>query len=224
MKIRRYPAPLFSLFSGLILVALLELSAFAAQSRKAGDDAPVLMSKGDRVPWSNLKELESYAAKGDIKACAQLGEQLLRGEGIKQDVPRALDLLEKAARGGEGSAAFRLGMVFDDGIGVAQDRGRALNYFRAGAAGGVAEAFFNVGAAYIGAHGVKRDYAEGLAWLMLAARRGAGVETEHAVRERIQKMRRPEWITAAEKRAPLIEAELKAKKMMEFLPPPRPLR
>lgn len=196
---------------------------FAAQPRAANDgNAPVLMSKGDRVPWSNLAELQSFAAKGDIKACAQLGEQLLRGEGIAQDVPRALDLLEKAARGGEGTAAFRLGMVFDDGLGVAQDRVRALDYFRAAAAGGVAEAFFNVGAAYVGAHGVKRDYTEGLAWLILASQHGAGKDTEASVRDRIQKLRRPEWIVAAEKRAPLIEAELKTKKPADFLPAPAP--
>ena len=220
MKIRAFAfvGPLF--FAGIYLLAPSAGVAAAARPPATGNDAPVLMSKGDRVPWSNLAELESFAAQDNFQACAQLGQQLLRGEGIVQNVPRALDLLEIAARGGVGSAAFRLGMVLDDGLGVKQDRIRALDYFRAAAAGGVAEAFFNVGAAYVGAHGVKRDYAEGLAWLILATKRGAGQDTEVSVRDRIEKMRRPEWIAAAEKRAPLIEAELKAKKAADFLPAP----
>ncbi|MBC7367883.1 MAG: sel1 repeat family protein [Undibacterium sp.] len=201
-------------------------ATFAAASGTAAS-APVMMSAGDRVPWSNLADLERYAATGNLKACAQLGEQLLRGDGVAQNIPRALTLLEKAARGGIGSAAFRLGMVYDEGDGVSPDRSRALAYFRAAAAAGEKEAFFNVGAAYVGAHGVKRDYTEGLAWLILATKRGTGGDTEQTVRARIQKLRHPEWITAAENRAPAIERELAAKPIdllpsSTSAPPPAP--
>jgi hypothetical protein len=180
--------------------------------------APVLMKADDGVPWTNLSELEAFAARGHLQACAQLGEQLLRGDGVAQNIPRALPLLESAARGGIGSAIFRLGMVYEEGQGVTRDRLRALEYFRAAAAAGEPEGFFNVGAAYVGAHGVKRDYTEGLAWIILAAKRGAGGNTEQTVRDRILKLRRPEWIRAAETRAPAIERELAAKKPADFLP------
>jgi uncharacterized protein len=109
-------------------------------------------------------------------------------------------------------------MIYDDGQGVPPDRRRALDYFRAAAAAGEAEGFFNVGAAYVGAHGVKRDYTEGLAWLILAAQRGAGADTAQTVRARIQKLRHPEWITAAEARAPAIVRELAAAPPASFLP------
>jgi hypothetical protein len=207
---------------------LLALTFFASGSvtftaaSGASSSAPVMMSAGDRVPWSNLAELERYAAAGNLNACAQLGEQLLRGDGIAKNIPRALSLLERAARGGIGSAAFRLGMIYDDGNGVTQDRSRALAYFRAAAAGGEKEAFFNVGAAYVGAHGVKRDYTEGLAWIILAAKRGAGGNTEQTVRARILKLRHPEWITAAEQRAPAIERELAAATPAALLPTSSP--
>lgn len=184
----------------------------------ANSPAPVMMKAADRVPWTNLAELEAFAARGHLQACAQLGEQLLRGDGVAQNIPRALPLLEQAARGGVGSAMFRLGMVYEEGQGVTRDRLRALEYFRAAAAAGEPEGFFNVGAAYVGAHGVKRDYAEGLAWIILAAQRGAGGNTEQTVRDRILKLRRPEWIYAAETRAPAIEGELAAKKAADFLP------
>jgi hypothetical protein len=180
--------------------------------------APVLMKADDGVPWTNLAELEAFAGRGHLQASAQLGEQLLRGDGVAQNIPRALPLLESAARGGVGSATFRLGMVYEEGQGVTRDRLRALEFFRAAAADGEPEGFFNVGAAYVGAHGVKRDYTEGLAWIILAAKRGAGGNTEQTVRDRILKLRRPEWIRAAETRAPAIERELAAKKPADFLP------
>lgn len=215
--------PATSLFRARLLAAAV-LCALTGHTLCAQSDAPVRMSAADRVPWSNLAELERFAAMGNLKACAQLGEQLLRGDGIAQNIPRALTLLEKAARGGVGSAIFRLGMVYDDGNGVTQDRSRALAYFRAAAAAGEKEAFYNIGAAYVGAHGVKRDYTEGLAWLILATKRGTGGDTEQTVRARIQKLRRPEWIAAAEKRAPDIERELAAATAVALLPSePAPL-
>jgi hypothetical protein len=202
----------------LCLALFCTASALAAATPSAQTDTPVKITAAERVPWTNLAELERYAANGHLKACAQLGEQLARGDGVLPDTARALPLLERAARGGIGSAAFRLGMIYDDGQGVPPDRRRALDYFRAAAAAGEAEGFFNVGAAYVGAHGVKRDYAEGLAWLILAAQRGAGGDTVTTVRARIQKLRHPEWITAAEARAPAIARELAAAPPASFLP------
>lgn len=199
----------------------LNAAIFAASATTTS--APIKMSAKDRVPWSNLAELERFAAAGNLKACAQLGEQLLRGDGVAQNIPRAITLLEQAAHGGIGSAIFRLGMIYDDGQGVTKDRRRAVDYFRAAAAAGEAEGFFNVGAAYVGAHGVKRDYAEGLAWLILATNRGAGGDTEQTVRARIKRLRHPEWITAAEQRAPEIERELAATTPAALLAPPPPL-
>ena len=197
----------------------------AASARKAKDDphsaAPVLLSRTGGAAWSNVAELTAAADKGNAKAQAQLGEMLLRGDPAYQvaaDRPKALALLESAARQGESSAAFRLGMLFDDGDGVPQDRARALAYFRAAAAGGAVEAMHNIGAAYASARGVKRDYTEALAWLLLAKKRGSESSAEAAVRARIEKLRHPEWIPAAEKRVPEIERELASRKPQEFLP------
>jgi len=202
----------------LRLALLCTTAALAAATPSAPTDVPIKITAAQRVPWTNLAELERYAGQGDLKACAQLGDQLARGEGVPADIARALPLLERAARSGIGTAAFRLGMIYDDGQGVPADRRRALDYFRAAAAAGEAEGFFNVGAAYVGAHGVKRDYPEGLAWLILAAQRGAGGDTVQTVRARILKLRHPEWITAAETRAPAIARELAAAPPASFLP------
>ena len=145
------------------------------ESREAKDSAPVLMSRtGGGDSWADLAELQQAAKKGNPKAETQLGEMLLRGDGIAKDEARGIALLEKAARAGQSAAAFRIGMLLMNGeSGVAKDPARALAYFRAAAAGGEAEAFFNIGAAYASARGVKRDYAEALGWLILARQHGA---------------------------------------------------
>lgn len=191
----------------------------AKATKEARDSAPVLMSKtGGGGMWENLKELEQAAAKGNPKAEAQLGEMLLRGEGIAKNEDRAVELLEKAARAGNAAAAFRIGMLLAHGqSGVAKDPERALAYFRAAAAGGEKEAFFNIGAAYASARGVKRDYGEALGWLIVARQRGADANGENSLRAQIKSQ--PTWIAKGERRAKEIEQEFAGKKVVELLPP-----
>jgi len=199
------------------------LRAAKAKEAKDKDSAPVLMSRtGGGGGWADLKELQQAAAKGNPKAETQLGEMLLRGEGVPKDEARAVALLEKAARAGQSGAAFRIGMLLANGeAGVAKDPARALAYFRAGAAGGEPEAFFNIGAAYASARGVKRDYAEALGWLIVARQRGAQANAEQALRAQIKS--RADWIAKGEQRAKEIEKEFTGKTVTEYLPPVAPL-
>lgn len=200
-------------------------SGFAAKAPKeTSESAPVLMSRtgGAGGGWADLKELQQAAAKGNPKAETQLGEMLLRGDGIAQDRAKGVALIEKAARAGQSAAAFRIGMLLAHGeSGVARDPVRALAYFKAGAAGGEAEAFFNIGAAYASARGVKRDYAEALGWLIVAGKRGTNSSAEQSLRAQIKS--RADWIATGERRAKEIEAEFTGKKVTDFLPPVAPL-
>jgi TPR repeat protein len=169
-----------------------------------------------------MGELQQAAKKGNPKAETQLGEMLLRGDGIPQDEARGVALIEKAARAGQSAAAFRIGMLLANGTnGVAKDPVRALAYFRAGAAGGETEAFFNIGAAYASGRGVKRDYAEALGWLIVARQRGADASAEQSLRAQIKAQ--PGWVATGERRAKEIEREFTGKKVTDFLPPPAPL-
>jgi TPR repeat protein len=208
--------------SARVAAAVCALGAPVALS--AQDTAPALVSRtGGGGAWSNPAELQAAAKQGNPRACAQLGEILLRGGALPRDGPRALILLEQAARAGEASAAFRIGMLLDDGIDVTRDRIRALAYFRAAAAGGAPEAFHNIGAAYAGARGVRRDYVEALGWLILAAKKGDASGAGAQLRAHLVARRHPEWIAAAERRAPAIERELAQGSVIHFLPPPAPL-
>jgi TPR repeat protein len=181
------------------------------------------MSKtGGGDGWADLKELQQAAQKGNHKAETQLGEMMLRGDGIAKDEAGGVALLEKAARAGQSSAAFRIGMLLANGdAGVTKDPVRALAYFRAAAAGAEAEAFFNIGAAYASARGVKRDYAEALGWLIVARQHGANPSAEQSLRTQIKGQ--PQWIARGEQRAREIEKEFSGKKVTDFLPPAGPL-
>lgn len=202
----------------------LALALAAAPLVHAQDSKPVLLSRTGGGAWSNVKELKASADRGNPKACAQLGEMLLRGAPeVPQDVPRALVLLEQGARGGEAAAAFRIGMLLSRGEFVAQDSPRALAYFRAAAAGGAAEAMHNLGVAYSTGRGVKRDYAEALAWLVLAKKRGAQSNAADELRAHVKSLGHPEWIVAGEKRAPELEHELAQSTVAKLLPPAAPL-
>ena len=191
----------------------------AKETKSATDSGPVLMSRtGGGGMWADVKELQQAAAKGNPKAETQLGEMLLRGEGVPRDDARAVTLLEKAARAGHSAAAFRMGMLLAHGEnGVVKDPERALAYFRAAAAGGEKEAFFNIGAAYASARGVKRDYGEALGWLIVARQRGADANAENSLRAQIKNQ--PAWIAKGERRAKEIEQDFTGKKVVEFLPP-----
>ncbi|MBL9202022.1 MAG: sel1 repeat family protein [Opitutaceae bacterium] len=206
-----------------LLLPLLFSGLFLSAALSAQDSKPALMSRtGGGSSWADLKELQQAAAKGNPKAEAALGEMLLRGDGITRDEARGVTLLEKAARAGHSGAAFRIGMLLADGeAGVAKDPARSLDYFRAAAAGGEAEAFFNLGAAYAGGRGARRNLGEALAWLSLARERGAGGDTESRLRAQLKS--NPTTLATADRRAKEIAAELKAKMVVDLLPPPAPL-
>ena len=196
----------------------------SAAEAPSADSAPKLLSTvGPKSEtWSDVRELEAAAAKGNPRAEAALGELLLHGDGIPRDDSRALALLEKSARAGHGPAAFRLGFLLSRGEnGAARDPARAIAYFRAAAAAGEPEAFFNLGAAHANGRGVKRDYAEALAWLTVAKRRGADNGTEASLRQQLSKQ--ASVLTKAERRVGEIEAELKNAAPVSFLPPMAPL-
>lgn len=225
MTTSRFPRP-WRLGAVVIVSALFSVAPAEAAKAKneTKDSAPVLMSRtgGAGGMWANVKELEQAAAKGNPKAEAQLGEMLLRGDGIAKDESRGVALLEKAARAGHSGAAFRIGMLLTHGeSGVAKDQPRALAYFRAAAAGGEKEAFFNIGAAYGSGLGVKRDYGEALGWLIVARQRGADPNAETTLRARIKAQ--PSWIAKGERRAKEIEQEFAGKTVADFLPPAAPL-
>ena len=68
--------------------------------------------------------------EGCIIAVKALGEMYLRGEGVKADLQKGLELLRRAAAAGESTAAFNLGALHRSGdCGVPIDTAESRRYF-----------------------------------------------------------------------------------------------
>ncbi len=174
---------------------------------KPDNAAPALISTdGDGPKWKTTEQLKSFAARGDPKACLELGDLFLEGGAVPRDVRRAAALFEQAAKGGESNGWFRLGKISHGGLDGPVDYARALGYFTLAARAGVGEAQHNLGAMLVSGRGVKRNYVEGLAWLIVAAKSGVGADTAAQVRTRLAK--RPQEIAAAEARASELAKDL----------------
>lgn len=209
----------------LLLVSLVTVAGVAASKKPETkteplDAPPVLVStKGNAPRWKNVEELKQFALRGDAKACLELGQRSLEGDGVPRDIKQAQVMFERAAKGGLADGWFRLGKIFHDGLDGAPDYAKALEYFTLAARGGIAEAQHNIGAMLVSARGVKRNYVEGLAWLIVAKKSGATSDAEDQVRNRLA--RRPAEIAAAETRAAEIAANLANASVRTDIPPPR---
>jgi TPR repeat protein len=193
----------------LVVAGILWCSALFAQS----DPAWTPSEGADRLATRLQAEIDA----GSLRACVDLGEMLLMGDGVTRDGPRGLTLLEKAARGGESAASLKIAVLLTDGELIAKDLERAMGYFRCAAASGEAEAYHSIGKAYVEGRGVKRDYVEALGWLLLARKHGDDSGADQQVRSHIEK-RRPDWVASGVARSAAIETELKSGPAVSFLP------
>jgi hypothetical protein len=95
-------------------------------------------------PWNEqYTSLEQYthaATNGESEAQYYLGYIYLRGEGVKQDIPRAVGWLQKAAKAGEPRAEYTLGLLHMSGTGVAKDLDVARHWLSLAATWNIPEA------------------------------------------------------------------------------------
>ena len=214
-----HPTPRLLVFLGLVTVAWAAPKKPEPKSEPL-DAPPVLVStKGNAPRWKNVDELKQFALRGDAKACLELANRCLEGDGVPPDIKEAKVWFERAAQGGLADGWFRLGKIQHDGLDGAKDYAKALEYFTLAARGGIAEAQHNIGAMLVSARGVKRNYVEGLAWFIVAKKNGAASDAEEQVRYRLS--RRPAEIAAAEARAAEISADLANASVRTEIAPPR---
>jgi hypothetical protein len=80
------------------------------------------------------------AERGDAQAQVNLGVCFENGEGLAQDLSKAVRYYRLAAEQGLGAAQYDLGRCFEHGEGVAQDLVEAMRYYRLAAEQGDAAA------------------------------------------------------------------------------------
>ena len=78
---------------------------------------------------SSLSEYMAFAEKGDPHAQYQLARAYLYGEGVKKDVKKAFELLEKAREHKHSKSIYLLGREYNDGTNVPQDLEKARLHF-----------------------------------------------------------------------------------------------
>lgn len=91
--------------------------------------------------------------------------------GVRQDVPRAIDLYRKAAEAGVSEALYKLGECYYRGIGVTQDCGQAFELFLDAAQSDYPPAQFALGRCFAEGKGTPADQSAAFYWFNQAAMR-----------------------------------------------------
>lgn len=94
----------------------------------------------DSLAHLSIAELERRSEDGDTRAQAELGARYGQGEGVEQDLDRAMEILRAAAEKGEPEAEFFIATAYYNGLGVPRSEVGAVMWFEKAAAKGHAPA------------------------------------------------------------------------------------
>jgi uncharacterized protein len=151
------------------------------ESAKAGDahaqhGIGMLYELGQGVPHADPKAASDWYQKAAVQNYAPALNNLARlyadGRGVKQDVPKAIELWSKAAEAGNVTARFNLGLQYAAGSGVPKDMKKAADYLLQAAESGLPEAQFAVAGFYRDGTGVGKDLEAARLWYDRAATAG----------------------------------------------------
>ena len=106
-----------------------------------------------RKYWSRTGVIISDDASGTgkiaSKAAGYIGRMYLRGEGVKQDLGKALIWFKRGVANGDALCQYELGLMYLKGLGVRQDAVTAADYFKEAANQDVGSAQTNLGQLFL---------------------------------------------------------------------------
>ena len=143
-----------------IALALLSCNASAQEEDR---DAAAAKRFSDDRPRAEL---------GDSAAMARVGEAYLLGDGVGQDLAKAVDWFRRGAEKGSGRAMYRLGDLYQVGAGVERDLAKALEWYRRGADAGDPGAMAGLGWMYFHGFAVEKDIDQAVRWYRKGADAG----------------------------------------------------
>lgn len=111
----------------------------------------------DRDADSGRILLEKAANRGDAAASLYLGRMYAKGEGVAQDMERAMKWYEQAASAGDAHAQYIVGLAYLEGSGVPVDEGKAFNWLRLAAGQDHVNAMLMLSVCYSTGKGTRQD-------------------------------------------------------------------
>lgn len=142
------------------------------------------------------KEMETAAARGELRAMIQLVAALREGQGVAKDTAAAQRWLQRAESVDDPRQRFDLAVYFASGIFLPRDPVQAIRHYRFAAERGLPNAQNNLAALLSANPG---DRIEALSWYILAA--NAGVAAAAQNRDGLLKIMAPADRAEAEARA-----------------------
>ena len=131
--------------------------------------AGLLIENGDEV--ESAKWYERAAEQGHPRAQRNLGQCYYEGNGVPEDLAKAIKLFRQAAEQGDTVGQFLLGECLTYGDGIAQDEAKGITLVRKAAMKGHADAQFSLGLYYYSL-AVPKDEDLAARWFRKAAKQG----------------------------------------------------
>ena len=144
-------------FRSLLLAAsLIPAAAYAASAPEPTDEGAKAYIKGD---YANAeKMLRPLADQGNPKAMYYVGFMYAQGNGVGQDMGKAIDWWKKAADKNFAPAEVNLGMTYESGQGgIDKNPQEAAKWYRKAADQGDTQAETSLGDMYVTGRGVSKD-------------------------------------------------------------------
>lgn len=123
-------------------------------------------------PDADIASLLITTKQGNADSQCELALLYAYGNGVPQDIAKAVELFQKSAEQGHAEAQFHLGACYRSGEGVVRDYVQAEKWWRAAALQGHVHAQNNLGGLYQDGVAVERDYAQAVLWFQKAAVQG----------------------------------------------------
>lgn len=134
----------------------------------------------DKDEASGLVLLEKAANGGNTPSSVYLGNIYARGEGVAQDMQRAMKWYEQAASVGDAHAQYIAGLAYLEGSGVPVDEGKAFNWLRLAAGQDHVNAMLMLSVCYSTGKGTRQDADMAEVWKKKALQLNEERESGHA--------------------------------------------
>jgi len=135
---------------------MIPAAAYAAGAPEPTDEGARAYQKGDYVNAEKL--LHPLADQGNPKAMYYMGYMCAQGNGVSQDMGKAIDWWKKASEKNFAPAELSLGMTYESGQGgIDKNPQEAAKWYRKAAEQGDTQAETSLGDMYVTGRGVNKD-------------------------------------------------------------------